>query len=67
MTCRDCQREVSPSARRCPHCGALHPSLTRGQMSFRRTGNCAGWLVLIIVGIIIVSTCVWFVVDAGLQ
>ena len=34
IECRMCDKEVAPSAKACPHCGAKHPNIT----SFRARG-----------------------------
>ena len=42
--CRDCGKQVSECASRCPHCGAPHPGESEKQMA-----NDRKWLVIFII------------------
>jgi hypothetical protein len=48
VTCRECKKEVSDSAKTCPHCGATNPSLPIGGF----------WVFLI--GAAIIALIVWW-------
>ena len=37
--CRDCQTEVSKSAKTCPKCGARKPKMSKVEWGFNRIGN----------------------------
>lgn len=48
VACRECGREASNQARRCPHCGAISPGFTEGVQRKIALG-CLGLFVLIAV------------------
>lgn len=55
--CQDCAREISPSARSCPHCGRPNEEVEKAERNNRR-GNTqgAGCLVILLsLGLALVS------------
>lgn len=55
--CKECKKEVSNKASKCPHCGIANPGLTAKSM----LGGCA----LLIVGLFIVSALIAAALDGG--
>jgi Zn finger protein HypA/HybF involved in hydrogenase expression len=57
--CHECKTPVSTQARRCPHCGAEHPTATAGQANQARGMRT---LFLIVLGL---CALVWLMIRYG--